>query len=419
MANFTSAGAGFSQGFATGRNIRQNAKALKQQERAQQAQAAQAMRENFAKARQDALKGFQLASQAAKEAAASGADDAAINQLRVTAAASLGAFARTAQELRARAVASGAGEDVLSQLPDPVAFVKQNMPLFDSAVQVGRSQTPAAQGAQAAEEQTALVERIAENLGIPVEQAAQAAGLAPAPTTPREAIVDGRPTFVREEEGRMVEVPGATPIRSGMSLSVGPNGEITLATGEHLTAPTTKTANTLQQSVLDSNNGLSRLFGIQASFKPEFLTLGGKVKAGLASIKDRAGLNLSPEEEQFLTEFSTFATNASNNMNRYIKEITGAQMSEPEADRLLKAVPNPENDGPTQFKAKMDTNIRQLALSRARALHVLREGIDKQPWEVIGLEEMSALIDARVTELEQTLGSREAALAQVSREFGL
>lgn len=64
------------------------------------------------------------------------------------------------------------------------------------------------------------------------------------------------------------------------------------------------------------------------------------------------------------------------------------------------------------------SNVRELALARARSLHVLKQGLDQEPWEVLSLDKMSTIIDERLAELSKSLGE-EAALDQVEKEFGL
>lgn len=143
MATFDSAGAGFARGFARGRTIRQNQQALEAQQRRAETEAEirrqAAMRETFTRARNQSLDVFNRAVELAGKAAQNGAppDSQVIQQLKVMAVASLGSFARTAQELRARAVAAGAAPEQIQQLPDGLAFVQNNLPLFDAAVEVG------------------------------------------------------------------------------------------------------------------------------------------------------------------------------------------------------------------------------------------------------------------------------------------
>ena len=46
-------------------------------------------------------------------------------------------------------------------------------------------------------------------------------------------------------------------------------------------------------------------------------------------------------------------------VNRAIRDMTGAQMSEGEADRLMRGMPN-QDDSPTEFMAKMQSVIGQI-----------------------------------------------------------
>ena len=74
-----------------------------------------------------------------------------------------------------------------------------------------------------------------------------------------------------------------------------------------------------------------------------------------------------------------FRRDVSENANLYIKEITGAQMSEAEAQRLLLAVANLSND-PAQFQANLDGMIKsfervQKAYDR-RLMELVDQGVD-------------------------------------------
>jgi hypothetical protein len=95
---------------------------------------------------------------------------------------------------------------------------------------------------------------------------------------------------------------------------------------------------------------------------------------GLSAL-DKAGIPLSKDNRDKLEAYSTFQNDAFDNMNRYIKEITGAQMSESEADRLRKAMPDPQRDSPVEFKAKLDRSM--VILQRAGNIYkeMLRNGI--------------------------------------------
>ena len=67
-------------------------------------------------------------------------------------------------------------------------------------------------------------------------------------------------------------------------------------------------------------------------------------------------------------------------MNQYIKDITGAQMSEFEAKRLRKAIPDPGDtllggDDPIAYQAKMASALDEFAKAKARYEYYLQKGL--------------------------------------------
>jgi len=58
-----------------------------------------------------------------------------------------------------------------------------------------------------------------------------------------------------------------------------------------------------------------------------------------AAWKEKLGVSLSPREKQDLTNYSAYKRNSINTLNEYIKSITGAAMTDAEAERLLKGLP--------------------------------------------------------------------------------
>ena len=98
-------------------------------------------------------------------------------------------------------------------------------------------------------------------------------------------------------------------------------------------------------------------------------------------------------------------------MNEYIKSITGAAMSEPEAQRILRGMPNPgqglfDGDSPTEFKAKLDDAMKQTRLALARYEYIKRNGIgltDRAGNAVIPLERMPEIMNQRGRALEEQL----------------
>lgn len=195
--------------------------------------------------------------------------------------------------------------------------------------------------------------------------------------------------------------------------------------------------NKVDTGLLDTTQGLMRLSAIEGQYRPEFQQFSGKLSAGWSSLKDKAGVTLAPEDKQFLTDFSSYKRNAINSMNEYIKSITGAAMSEPEAQRILRGMPNPgqgmfDGDSPTEFKAKLDDAMKQTRLVLARYEYIKRNGIglsDARGNAVIPLERMPEIMNQRGRVLEQQFkaANQNATQQQIqssvrdvlAKEFGL
>lgn len=127
--------------------------------------------------------------------------------------------------------------------------------------------------------------------------------------------------------------------------------------------------NEVDKKLVGAVDALSRMQEIKRQFKPEYLTYDEKFKQyGISWLDsfEATRKKLSPEELQRHAEYTEFRRSAVSNMNLYIKEITGAQMSEAEAVRLRKAIADAEKDGPTAFQAKLNGAIRESQLAIAR-----------------------------------------------------
>ena len=147
-------------------------------------------------------------------------------------------------------------------------------------------------------------------------------------------------------------------------------------------SPTKKTTDELQKTLLNSSENLARIENAADMFDPDYLTYQTKIEQSALKVAEKAGVNIGEKGREKITKVSKFKRNAIENLNLYIKEITGAQMSEPEANRLRKAVPDAENDSPTEFKAKMDDAIVQLKKKQVqkdmRYAYALENGIEPE-----------------------------------------
>jgi len=154
------------------------------------------------------------------------------------------------------------------------------------------------------------------------------------------------------EDGVKVETLWEDPSKAP---SEGPEGEMQK-----------KVVQDLQTKLVESKTQSDKLFSLLNKFDPSFLTYGGKINSKLLELKDKVGVTpLAPEEQQFLESFSAFEQEAAEGLNLYIKYITGAQMSEAEAQRLKLGYPNLE-DSPVQFQTKLTNLALNNELSIAR-----------------------------------------------------
>jgi len=88
------------------------------------------------------------------------------------------------------------------------------------------------------------------------------------------------------------------------------------------------------------------------------------------------------EQEDFMAATSAFR-------NRIIKEITGAQMSEVEAKRILKQVPQ-ETDPPARWEAKWRQSKKNLEFLQKRRLEILQQsGLQVPSGQTIDIRNMS------------------------------
>ena len=112
---------------------------------------------------------------------------------------------------------------------------------------------------------------------------------------------------------------------------------------------------------------LSNLNNLRNLFNESYV---GPLAGRVGKVKDIFGGN--PEKQ---SNFNA-ATHAFK--NQIIKEITGAQMSEPEAKRIMKQVPD-VNDPPSVWKAKWSQSKRNVSVLRKKRLEIMRKSGIRTP----------------------------------------
>ncbi len=161
-------------------------------------------------------------------------------------------------------------------------------------------------------------------------------------------------------------------------------GGFTMTMGKQKTASGLQksTRGHLERKLIAANEGYERLKSLRASFKPEYQELGTRWKNLVTGLKAKVqgGKSINKKDRRLLTEYASHRRGAFENLNSYIKDITGAQVSAQEAVRIKKAVPDPGStllggDDPITNEAKLNSAMMGLEKAKIRYAFYLKKGI--------------------------------------------
>lgn len=195
----------------------------------------------------------------------------------------------------------------------------------------------------------------------------------------------------------------------GFALALGGKGDAGKMMNEYgqQGMPGKEARNEIEKRLFAATEQKARLGAIRASFKPEWQTIDEQLKQYGISWLDSIGPlrdKIPPAERQRHADYTRYRQEAFMNMNQYIKDMTGAAMSEMEANRLRKGIPDPERDGPTAFQAKLENSTAQADLAMARHTYLMRKGFQGNPWESgVSLERMQGIINERGAQIEKIM----------------
>jgi hypothetical protein len=260
-----------------------------------------------------------------------------------------------------------------------------------------------------------------------------------------------QPMFATEQQ--IAESAGRIgPAPSGMKIEMGPDGQLRVTTGG-ATATSGEwgkpATNELQGDYIGGQESLARLNDIQNSFKAEYQQALPRAKSMFNAFSEKLGYELSPEEKEFAEGYTTHQRRTADNLSRFIKEMTGAAMSEFEIKRLMKVMPNAgdgimDGDSPTQFQSKLTEAIRSTKMAIARAEYMHNNGMGAtyeadengalittgdRAGERIHLRDMQLIMDSRGDALERQNRAAYPAMSDeqidrmtitaLQKEFGL
>ena len=171
----------------------------------------------------------------------------------------------------------------------------------------------------------------------------------------------------------------------------------------------------LEQSLFDNQRALDGFVLASDEYDPSFLTLGTQIKNFAVKAVEIAGLPISEEAKQGLRDFTAFRQRTSINLNAYIKAITGAQMSNPEATRLRKDVPT-QDDSPTEYKRKLGLTLERLQAVRNRGVAAMGAAGDRQEFLKIMTTSLDEFIEMQPEQDDATTARADAERALADLE---
>ncbi len=186
-------------------------------------------------------------------------------------------------------------------------------------------------------------------------------------------------------------------------VTVNKDGTVTYENGTGLSSPLSKpTVTNLEKKVLDTTEQLARLKGIESSFNPKYLGLPNQLKNEVTNLQDRVFGDISDERADELAKSTEMRMNVINNLNEYIRDITGATVGQgDESKRLKSAVPTME-DGKVVFQSKLRTAMKLNRAALQRQHYALRNGL--APTETgYSLDEVPKLVNKRGAEIEREI----------------
>jgi len=189
----------------------------------------------------------------------------------------------------------------------------------------------------------------------------------------------------------------------------------------------------IEKNVISSADAINRLNSIYSTYRPEYLNVPFRTKQIWSGIANKFQ-DLNENDKKTLAGYSSFKQNALQNLNKTIKDLTGAAMGEQEAGRIIASLPNAgttifDGDSPQEFESKLTNALTQTKYTLARQNYALSQGINKNAWEKISLDDMPSIVLKRENELgakyygdkfnKNDIAQRNTIKRQLAAEFGI
>lgn len=215
----------------------------------------------------------------------------------------------------------------------------------------------------------------------------------------------------REKGGGTIRLPDGTVINTGGA----PYGDVSLSK---------LTRGNLEQAFTNSQANAMALNQQLAKWRPEFSTYGGAIRAKAASTGEKVGVDISPEQRQYLDQYTSWKSDTAAALSAYLNQLSGAAISPAEEARLKSGFPNTD-DGPTEYHSKVKATVGRFALAQARAAYLLSQ--PSMTLDSVSLDKMGSIIVTEANALAKSYESggasaedaRQQALAATRAKYGI
>ena len=181
-----------------------------------------------------------------------------------------------------------------------------------------------------------------------------------------ETLQDRPDLAALDQQQRAAGAPKVSVDTSPPTLSYDDEGRAVLGGGSGQPLGTAG-KNALDKEIQVLGDQLQMVTDIRMRFKPQFQQFGPRIEMAWNAAKEKMGVELGDEDKTILAEFTQYAAESGQFLSEYLSALSGAAVTESEAKRAQKFLPNPD-DSPTEFMAKVERFERfaKLAIARKR-----------------------------------------------------
>lgn len=168
-----------------------------------------------------------------------------------------------------------------------------------------------------------------------------------------------------------------------------------------LTKPVLTDLQTALQGAREQQMNLRTMHGL---YDPSFTTWGTRLlNQGITNF-EKLGGEIPADKKAKYAQYMEWRSSSLDAANRYVKYITGAQMSQFEIKRIMAVVPTPTN-GDTEFRSKLRQMMRIGLQAEKRAAIALQNGLQKLTGdEIVGMLGPLEQFEVSEAEIDAALG---------------